>query len=353
MKTYEIRNTREIRLNGRFDANEAFFPLMWSSASVDIAVQASHLEIEIDCHYTSMAPYISFTVDGVRSQNMVPLKGKHWYPVFLGLSNSDHFVRIAKETQPFGGDWNAALSLCRIRTNGKILPFKQPKMKIEFIGDSITSGEGCKGPVSFIEWVPMVFSSSDTYAKLTADALDAQFHVISQSGWGVLGAWDNNPSGSIPKVYHQVCGAVGAQGGQNNYDFSFDPDKIVIALGTNDSGAMNNAPYTDPDTGITYKLSSSEEDQKRLEEGALFFIHLLHEKNPHAALYWILFFDKGPVHDPISKAVQRANNEGIDIRFAVPLTLDGMKKQDMGSRAHPGVKAHQKISKALVKLLKE
>lgn len=353
MKTFSIRDTKEIRLNGRFDKNETNFPLMWSGASMELKAEASQLEVEIECRYTSMPPYLSFTVDGVRSQNFVPQKGKHWYPVFLGLSHAEHAVRIAKETQPFGSDWNAFISLCRIRTNGKLIPMEQPQMKIEFIGDSITSGEGCKGPVSFMEWVPMVFSSSDTYARLTADALKAQVHVISQSGWGILGAWDNNPSGSIPRVYEKICGPMGAQGAQNDYDFSFHPDKIVIALGTNDSGAMNNAPYTDPETGIVYKLTDSQEDQKRLEDGALAFIHLLHEKNPHADLYWILFFDKGPVYEPISKAVQQARNEGIHIKFAVPLTLDGMTKQDMGSRAHPGLKAHQKISKALLKLLKE
>lgn len=352
MKTYTIRNTKEIRLSGRYNPDEPNFPLMWSSSSIDMKAEASQLEIEIECSYNSMAPYLSFTVDGVVSQNFVPLKGKHWYPVFLNLAHCVHSVRIAKETQPFGGDWNAFVSLCRVRTNGKLLPMEQPKMKIEFIGDSITSGEGCKGPVSFMEWVPMVFSSSDTYTKMTADALKAQFHVISQSGWGVLGAWDNNPSGSIPKIYEKVCGPVGSQGAQKGYDFSFHPDKIVIALGTNDSGAMNNAPYTDPDTGIVHKLTDSAEDQKRLENGALSFIRLLHDKNPNADLCWVLFFDNGPVYDPISRAVQQAKEDGISIEISVPLTLDGMKKQDMGSRSHPGLKAHQKISKALVKLLR-
>ncbi len=353
MKTYTIRETKEIRLSGRFDPNEPHFPMLWSSSSAELKMEGSSLEVEIDCQYTSMAPYLSFTVDGLRSQNFVPLKGKHWYPVFLGLSNQVHHVRIAKETQPFGGDWNAFVSLNRIRMDGKLLPMDEPKMKIEFIGDSITSGEGCKGPVSFMEWVPMVFSSSDTYAKMTADALHAQYQVVSQSGWGVLGAWDNNPSGSIPKVYHKICGAVGAQGAQKDYDFSFNPDKVVIALGTNDAGAIGNAPYTDPETGVTYNLTDSEEDQKRLEDACFAFIHTLHEKNPNAALYWIVFYDKGPVHDAVKAAVERAVQEGIAIRFSVPLTLDGMKKCEMGSRAHPGLKAHQRISKSLVKLLKD
>ncbi len=353
MKTYAIRDAKEIRLSGRFDKTEPNFPMLWSSSSAEFKMEGTLLEVEIECQYTSMAPYLSFTVDGLRSQNFVPLKGRHWYPVFLGLSNQVHHVRIAKETQPFGGDWEAFVTLNRIRMNGKLLPLEEAKMKIEFIGDSITSGEGCKGPNAFMEWVPMVFSSSDTYAKMTADALKAQYQVVSQSGWGVMGAWDNNPSGSIPKVYHQICGAVGAKGAQKDYDFSFNPDKVVIALGTNDAGAIGNAPYTDPESGITYNLTDSEADQQRLEDACYAFIRTLYEKNPHAALYWIVFYVKGPVHDSVKKAVNRAAQEGIPIRFSVPLTLDGMKKCEMGSRAHPGLKAHQRIRKALVKLLKE
>lgn len=353
MKTLDIRKTDLIRKNGRFDTEEAAFPLMWSGSGAEMLLDGSHLEVQIDCHYTSMAPYLSFTVDGVRSQNFVPLKGKHWYPVFLGLSDAPHHVRIVKETQPFGGDSEAYVTLLNIRTNGTLLPLPEPKMKIEFIGDSITSGEGCKGPISFMEWVPMVFSASDTYAKMTADALHAQYQQVSQSGWGVLGGWDNDPNGCIPKVYHQVCGPISTQGAKKEYDFSFQLDKIVIALGTNDAGAMNSPPFTDSATGIVYKLTDAPEDCKRFEEGCLAFIRMLHEKNPGAKLVWIVFYDAGPIYNGVKAAVEKAKEEGIPIKFAVPLTLDGMKKQDMGSRAHPGLKAHQKISKTLVKLLKE
>ena len=353
MKTIAVRSHEHIRLNGRFDPSQPHFPMMWSSASAEMKLKASHLEVQIECQYTSMAPYLSFTVDGVRSQVFVPQKGKHWYPVFLNLSNSPHMVRIAKETQPFGGDSEGFVSLISIRTNGTLLPLETEKMRIEFIGDSITSGEGCKGPRSFMEWVPMVFSSSDTYAKLTAEALNARYQVISQSGWGVLGAWDNNPSGSIPKVYTNICGPVQAQNAQAAYDFSFRPDKIVIALGTNDAGAIGSPAFTDPETGITYKLTDSEQDMQRLTDACCNFIRLLTEKNPDAQLYWILFYDNGPIYRAVSSAVNQMQTAGVDIRLSVPLTLEGMTAAQMGSRAHPGIKAHQKISKALVKLLKE
>lgn len=352
MKTYPVRETENIRLSGRFDKRQPHFPMMWSASAADMLLEGTHLEVQIDCKYTSMAPYLSFTVDGVRSQNFVPLNGEHWYPIFLGLSNTPHHVRIAKETQPFGGDGEAYVSLISIRTNGNLLPLDEPKMKIEFIGDSITSGEGCKGPASFMEWVPMVFSTSDTYAKMTADALQAQYQQVSQSGWGVLGGWDNDPKGCIPKVYDQVCGPIWAQGAQNAYDFSFQPDKIVIALGTNDAGAIGSPAFTDEQTGCTYKLTDSAEDMQRLTDGCYAFILHLHEKNPKAQMLWIVFYDQGPIHNAIQKAVEKAKLNNINIRFHVPLTLDGMTKEEMGSRAHPGLLAHQKISEAIVKLLK-
>ena len=84
MKTYRIRNTKEIRLSGRFSPVEKDFPLMWSSSAAEMKIEAQTLEVQIACDYTSMPPYISFTVDGLRSQQFVPVKGKHWYTVFCG-----------------------------------------------------------------------------------------------------------------------------------------------------------------------------------------------------------------------------------------------------------------------------
>lgn len=353
MKTISIRSSELIRLSGRFDETDACFPMLWSGAAAEMKIEAQTLEVQIACNYTSMPPYLSFTVDGLRSQQFVPVKGKHWYTVFCGLANAAHLVRIAKETQPFGGDTDAFVNLHAIRTDGRLLPMNAPRRKIEFIGDSITSGEGCKGPRSFMEWVPMVFSSSDTYAAITARKLSSQFHVISQSGWGVLGAWDNNPDGSIPRVYSKICGPVNAGNGQKEYDFSFKPDQIVIALGTNDAGAMHNLPHTDPATGQTYQLTESPDDCMRLSDACLSFIRTLHALNPSASLYWIVFFNNGPVHDAVKSAVEKAISENIPIRFSVPLTLDGIKKADLGSRAHPGIKAHEKIARALIKLLNE
>ena len=46
---------------------------------------------------------------------------------------------------------------------------------------------------------------------LTAKKLEADFRIISQSGWGVLSSWDNDPKCAIPKYYEKVCGVVNGE----------------------------------------------------------------------------------------------------------------------------------------------
>ena len=84
----------------------------------------------------------------------------------------------------------------------------------------------------------MVFSALDTYVKMTSDALHAQYQQVSQSGWGVLGGWDNDPNGCIPKVYNQVLSALSIQcmnlqGRFMEYQFfednTYDEDNLCLA----------------------------------------------------------------------------------------------------------------------------
>ncbi|WP_341349716.1 hypothetical protein [Clostridium butyricum] len=54
----------------------------------------------------------------------------------------------------------------------------------------------------------MWFSTTNNYAVITSKKLDADFRILSQSGWGVLCGWDNNPNHALPRYYEQVCGVV-------------------------------------------------------------------------------------------------------------------------------------------------
>ena len=261
MKSFSIRNHPMIRLSGRFDPAQEGFPMLWSASSAEMNVRGSSLEVQIDCAYRTHKPYLSFEVDGLRAQIFAPLPGKHWYSVFLHLKpDTVHTVRILKESQAFENDPSAGCVLLKGRTDGGLDPLPPRKRKIEFIGDSLTSGEGGRGPQSFMEWVPMCFSASDNYTRFVADRLNAQYQLVSQSGWGVHCGWNNDPHCNLPRIYDQLCGPQAGQTPEENwgsgklYDFSFQPDDVVIALGANDNGATKQPPFTDPVTGRDFKL---------------------------------------------------------------------------------------------------
>ncbi len=354
-----IRHIPEIRLSGRFDAAQEGFPMMWSGANAEMLARASILEIEILCDYTTYRPYLSFEVDGLKSQTFSPLKGTHFYTVFLNMDKGKaHNVRVTLETQAFAADPASYVEIRRVRTDGEFLPLPAKKLRLEFIGDSITSGEGMRGPHDFNEWVPMMFSSTDNYTRWTADKLNAQYQVVSQSGWGFFCSWDNNPRRNIPDIYPYICypcmidaACVPVCGGEKPYDFSFDPDAVIVNLGSNDMNAVHHPSRVDPVTGEEFKLR--ETDGSILEDAAYRFIRMIHEKNPRALIVWAFgVAGTGIAEAPLRAAVSRARKDGIRADY-LPLPDCGRIRRGIGSRFHPGPGAHKRMAEIIAKHLKK
>lgn len=64
----------------------------------------------------------------------------------------------------------------------------------------------------------------NTYPRMVADALSAEYRVVSQSGWGIVAGWDGNVENKIPPFYTQVCGLLTGErnaslGALQDYDF--------------------------------------------------------------------------------------------------------------------------------------
>ena len=351
MKTVSVRNQEKIRLYGRFPLEAAGVPLYWSASGAEFWLRGGSADIEIECAYRAMKPYLSFEVDGLRAQTFVPLKGKHWYSLLAGMDpNKAHHVRIIKETQPFESDRGGSPVLLRLRYDGELQPLPPHRRKLVFIGDSITSAEGGRGPKSFQEWMPMMFGASDGYARIAAEKLRADFEVVSQSGWGVFCGYDNDPNHALPRIFGSVCAL---QDGGEGECGAFAADAVIIALGANDRGALSSAPWTDPRTGEKYLLTDTEEGMQAVEDAAFAFLVRLHEKYPAARLHWLSFYAEGPVSRSLKRAAERADAAGLPADYSDPVTFDRGRGMSPGSRSHPGRAAHAKIASAVVKLLKE
>lgn len=267
--------------------------------------------------------------------------------LFRGMTPGEpKHVRVYKDTQPISDDpahrlWVRGLSW----DGGDFLPPPDPACRLEFVGDSLTSGEGVVGVKSETDWVPVLFSASRSWAKLAADLLNADFRLISQSGWGVRSSWDNDPSHTLPGIYDRVCGPAlghnnGAMGAQEPHDFgSWQPDAVVVNLGTNDAGAMGNPPWHGLD-GQTFRQAGDEAGLALFEDAVVSFLHNLRCHNPAAKLVWVYGMIDGPLAPVLDKAVARFRRETGD-KNAYYLTLPVVTEETMGSREHPGVLCHQ------------
>ena len=353
MQVFDIRSVPQIRFSGRFDPEQEGFPMMWTGASAEMNVRAGMLEVEITCGYHDLKPYLSFEVDGLRAQIFSPVKGTHWYNVFLRMDgDAIHHVRITLETQAFDADPASCAVLTRVRADGSFEPLAASACRLELIGDSITSGEGLRGPRGFMEWVPMCFGASDSYARMLADRLNAQYQVLSQSGWGVVNSWDNMPQCNMPGVYDFICapaamGTGSGHGGEKLYDFSFRPDAVIINLGTNDATSLTKPPYVDA-AGVSHRLT--EGDMPLFEDACGRFIRHIHEKNPGARILWCFGVFENPQTRIVAKAIQGAIKKAAaeDIPAAyVPLKDMTILPDGVGSREHPGIGAHRMMAECL------
>ena len=207
-------------------------------------------------------------------------------------------IRIVKDVQAMSGDPACFMQIHAVKVDGEFSPVEEKPYKFEFIGDSITSGEGAIGAKAEEDWVPMWLSALNNYSTMTAEAMNAEYRIISQSGFGLLTGWDNNPHANIPEYYEKVCGLLTGTknedlGAFKENDFtSWQPDVVIVNLGSNDSVAFNLPEWKDEVTGEISKLklnsdgTFNEEDLESFEKAAVHFLVKLRKYNKSAHIIW-------------------------------------------------------------------
>lgn len=364
LKEYPLAAVEHLKVHGRTTANRSPLTLFWTGSAVELNVRASELWVELEADYEQYEPWIHLVINGAAVSRQMITAGRRWVCVFRGM-NADKVknVRLVQEVQAMSGDPACLLQIHGLKLDGEVLPITERPYKIEFIGDSITSGEGAVGAQAEEDWIPMWFSAVHNYTYQTAEALNADYRVLSQSGWGVLSSWDNNPHGNLPQHYGQVCGLLGgakqvALGSQEPADFAaWQPDVVVVNLGTNDGGAFHNPAWQDPVTGETFKQrlledgSYHEEDLQTLGEAIERFLVQLRGYNPQAHIVWAYGMLGIPMLPTIQKTVAAYAIRNADTRVSV-LQLPEMTAETVGARWHPGIACHEQTARVLSDYLK-
>ncbi|MEO3947946.1 GDSL-type esterase/lipase family protein [Gorillibacterium sp. CAU 1737] len=361
----QLDGANQVKVHGRTSRTQFPIPLFWTASGVEANVTGSELWVELESDYAQYEPWISILLNSEPISRLMIPKGRQWVCLFRGMNpETIKNVRIVKDVQAMSGDPDASLIVHGLKGNGELKPVEDRPFKLEFIGDSITSGEGSIGAKPEEDWIPAWFSGVLNYTTLTAVALNADHRVLSQSGWGVMTSWDNNPNANLPAGYEQVCGLLtgdknAALGAHEPNDFAaWQPDVVVINLGTNDGGAFYNQEWKDPNTGKVHKQRLNEdgsfhpEDLASFEQAVQAFLIKLRKNNPKADLVWAYGMLGLPMMPAIYRAVDTYIRQTGDRKVSV-FQLPNTNEHTIGARMHPGRLAHEAAAKELSGYLKE
>lgn len=115
------------------------------------------------------------------------------------------------------------------------MPPPPRKRLIEFVGDSLTVGYATIANGA-PKWSTSTEDPTKTYAERIANTFDADYSIIAISGRGIA----RNASGDRDKLLPAIYTMLDLYNNPDvPYDFSVQPDLIIINIGTNDENSKN------------------------------------------------------------------------------------------------------------------
>ena len=333
-----------LRLLGRLDPQQDPVALDWTGSGVEVQFRGSNLWAELEAPEASPIFWMIVLADGCPITRFPVEPGVRFYPLTLGMEpEGTRRITLMKETQCMPDAPEATVLLRSLRFEGTLEELKPRKRKIEFIGDSLTSGEGALAPANNEEWITPWFSARGNYSWYACEMLDAERSVLSQSGWGVNWDWQHDEGHTLAEGYENTVGvlkgeAAERRGCRKPWDFSsWQPDCVCIRLMTNDNNGMN-------------QMNSYPADREQAIRGCVELIHRVRRCNPDALIVWILpGSDSRP--ELAREAVERVRGEGEE--RLVSFTMPDYGEEDLGARGHPNADWNRKVGELLGAFLKE
>jgi lysophospholipase L1-like esterase len=321
-------NHKNIQYVGRVDFTNPLTPRFWASG-VYILTRfkgpTCRVILNDEVLWGNNHNYLAIVVDNqppVRLQ----MKGKtDTITVARGLSAGTHTVTVCKNTESGIG----YLELVGFLSESLLPPTAKPARKLEFIGNSITCGTGSDLtiPCDKNQWYDQ-HNAYMAYGPQTARALNAQWHLTSVSGIGLIHSCCN-----MDIVMPQVFDKMNQRANTGTWDFSrYQPDAVTVCLGQND--------------GI--------QDSTAFCSAYVKFIDTIRSNYPKAHIVCLT----SPMTSEELKAVQRRYLTGV-VRYvtgkgeAKVHSYFFSKSWNKGCGGHPELSEHSEIANELTAFLKQ
>lgn len=212
-----------IRIEGRAAFGETGdLTVHWPGSGAHFLVQGGSLVAEIESE--TRDSWLNISAAG----EIRPLRlrrGRHAYGLGVASEAAPTEIRITRRTGPQTG----AVTFHGFRIDGDMRPAPAPDRGLLILGDSITVGYGVLGLSEACAYSPQTEDFSHTYAARLGRSLGAEVHAVAYSGRGLVRNWDGGPGAVMSEVWSWLTPEGGAWSSS-----TFQPDAILIALGTND-----------------------------------------------------------------------------------------------------------------------
>jgi lysophospholipase L1-like esterase len=302
----------DIHYNGRFDRSDPSAPRFeWSGTSIEASFTGTGVSVVLDAWSQN---FFEVIVDGSPSDAIEVSSGEATYPLTSGLAAGEHTVEIFRRTEAF---MNPVTFKGFVVEGGAIVPSPWPwKHGLEFIGDSITAGYGALGVGPDCPFSAETESAYVSYAGVAARDLDASAHLIAWSGKGVYQNYGGDRDELMPVLYERTIPTEA----DSTWDFSFQPDAVVVNLGTNDF--------------------SVEVDQTEFEEAYVNLILQIRGHHPDAAIYCVGGYTLNDTATGyISNAVAASGDGNVYLLDLPPVD----SSEGWGCDWHPTAATHERI----------
>ncbi len=361
MDSYNI-NEIPVKIHGRTVKGACPLPLFWSRSGIEVNATGKdlYIDIEIGCDYQE--PWFVTEINGCFISRQMLTAGRQTVCLYRNLTpGTVRNVRFYRDSQVVAGEENLYVLVHGVKTDGTFTPVSESSFKLEFVGDSITSGEGTYGSFKETDWRSIFMSSSRQYAEFVEKALNADCRVISHGGWGVYASWDNDIRCNIPSIYEKVCGIAAGSfneslGAQEPYDFaSWQPDAVIVNLGTNDASSFDQPPFDVPGVGPCKQRRNPDgtfnaEDIEKFKKAVYDFIKMIRSHNPKAHIVWAYgmlgYVMTLPICDAINRYIADTGDENVAF-----LGLPDTTPETVGSFGHPGVKSQERAAEVITEYL--
>lgn len=219
-----------------------------------------------------------------------------------------------------------------------ISPLSEKAHKIEFIGDSITCGYGVDREDPETGFETKTEDVTKAYAYRTAQKLNADYSMVSYSGYGVISGFTDKDekleNQLVPNYYGRVGFSYGHPLGtmkMENYfwDFKqFMPEVIVVNLGTNDDSYCKD----------------EKDRQKEFSDEYEKFLKVIRRDNPYATIFCTVGIMGERIYPAVKTAVEEYARQTEDEKvYVFPLT-EQLEEDGRVSDYHPTVVTHEKAA---------